>query len=53
MLTMSFTGLIAYPVTPFQQGGRLDLESLERCGHVSPSSVTVAGAIRAVRSWTC
>ncbi len=30
MLTMSFTGLIAYPVTPFQQGGRLDLESLER-----------------------
>lgn len=30
MLRMTFTGLVAYPVTPFQQGGRLDLESLGR-----------------------
>ncbi|MCJ8505585.1 dihydrodipicolinate synthase family protein [Kocuria flava] len=30
MLTMTFRGLVAYPVTPFAPGGDLDLGSLER-----------------------
>ncbi|GGG56891.1 dihydrodipicolinate synthase family protein [Kocuria dechangensis] len=40
MLSMTFTGLVAYPITPFQQGGRLDLESLERyVGRLARSGV--------------
>lgn len=40
MLRMTFTGLVAYPITPFQQGGRLDLESLGRyVGRLARSGV--------------
>ena len=40
MLSMTFTGLVAYPITPFQQGGRLDLESFGRyVGRLSRSGV--------------
>ena len=40
MLSMTFTGLVAYPITPFQQGGRLDLESFgSYVGRLSRSGV--------------
>lgn len=40
MLSMTFTGLVAYPITPFRQGGRLDLDSLERyVGRLTRSGV--------------
>jgi 4-hydroxy-tetrahydrodipicolinate synthase len=48
MLSMTFTGLVAYPITPFRQGGRLDLDSLERSvsrlAHAGVDGVVVLGS---------
>ena len=48
MLSMTFTGLVAYPITPFRQGGRLDLDSLERSVarlvHAGVDGVVVLGS---------